>query len=121
MFTTALGLPDLTEAQRSNVLTLRSDWTNAWTSICRELIAIERDAANPGLPMDGEFDMAAMQKKQSERKRVRFVRTEADERAARKLLELLTPEQATAVGELPEAPTSNFPIEFGDLEMIIGG
>ena len=121
MFTTALGLPDLTEAQRSAVEKLRSDWSNAWTDVCRELIAIERDAANPGLPMDGEFDMAAMQKKQSERKRVRFVRTEVDERAARKLLERLTPEQATAVGELPEAPTSNFPIEFGDLEMFIGG
>jgi hypothetical protein len=121
MFTTALGLPDLTEAQRSDVLKLRSDWTHAWTDVCRELIAIERDAAKPGLPMDGEFDMAAMQKQQSERKRVRFVRTEIDERAARKLLELLTPEQATAVGELPEAPTSNFPIEFGDLEMFIGG
>ena len=121
LFTKAIALPDLTEAQRSAVLALQADWTNAWIEACRELIAIERGTARSMLLMDGDFDMAAIQKKQSERERIRFARTEIDENAARKLLESLTPEQANSVGELPDAPKSNFPIEFGDLEMIIGG
>lgn len=121
LFTTALDLPDLTESQHAALLELRSSWSDAWNSTCRELMAIEERGGGGANPFNGEFDMAAMQKGQSERKRIRFARSELDERAMRQLLDLLTPAQSAAVGELPEPSEAKFPIEFGDLEMFIGG
>ena len=121
MFKAALDLPNLTESQHAALLELRADWRAAWNGACRELITIEAGGAGAAHSFDGEPDIAAMQKNQSERKRIRFVRSEIDERAARKLLELLTPEQAATVGELPEPAKSNFPIDFGNVEMFISG
>jgi hypothetical protein len=122
-FDRALGLEDLDGAARVAIEMLRSEWRTEWTKACRKLVAI--DQATPGLnPFAADptaFDPAAMQKAQSDRRRVRFERNEINEKAMRELKSLLTPEQQEIVGELPEERQRMLPPGFGDMQMIIGG
>ncbi len=122
-FDRALGLENLDGAARVAIEMLRSEWQTEWTKACRKLVAI--DQATPGLnPFAADptaFDPAAMQKAQSDRRRVRFERNEINEKAMRELKSLLTPEQQEIVGELPEERQRMLPPGFGDMQMIIGG
>ena len=128
-FERALGLEDLDESTRAAVKALELEWSTAWTAICRKLVAIERAEGefDPFDP-DQSFDPGTMRARQADRRRLRFERTELDERTFRDLRLLLTPGQQEIVGELPEARRPglpgglqlDLPAGFGEVEFIIG-
>ncbi len=122
-FDRALRLEDLDATARVAIDTLRAQWRQDWTDACRRMVTLDRGM--PGMdPFSidpSNFDPAAMQKAQSDRRRLRFERNEINEKAMRELKSLLTPEQQAIVGELPEERRRMLPPGFGDVEMFIGG
>jgi hypothetical protein len=76
-------------------------------SASRELVAKASSAK------EGQNQMPLLITQQETQQRLRFERSEANEKAMRDLKALLTPEQAATVGDLPPAAKRG-PIMFGN-------
>jgi hypothetical protein len=113
-FDAALELPDLAPANREAIAAARRAWETEWRRITGDLVSASRElVAKASSAKEGQNQMPLLITQQETQQRLRFERSEANEKAMRDLKALLTPEQAKAVGELPPAPKRG-PIMFGN-------
>ena len=113
-FDTALELPDLDAARRDAITAARDTWQADWRRVTNEMLKSTAELAGKLAEMEGGGDaMPALLANQEAMQRLRFERSEANEKGMRALKALLTPEQAAKVGDLPPAPKRG-PMLFGN-------
>jgi hypothetical protein len=113
-FEAALALPDLTPDRRSAIETAFAAWRSEWRRITGAMIESRRRlATEAGSRGEGADAMPLLVANQEAMQRLRFERSEVNEKGMRALKPLLTPEQAAQVGDLPPAPKRG-PIMFGN-------
>jgi hypothetical protein len=113
-FDAALTLPDLAPANREAIGAARRAWESEWRRITVEMVKASRElVAKASSAKEGENQMPLLITQQETQQRLRFERSEANEKAMRDLKALLTPEQAATVGDLPPAAKRG-PIMFGN-------
>jgi hypothetical protein len=113
-FDAALALPDLAEANREAIAAARRGWEAEWRRITGDMVDSRRQLVSEAGKRDEKVDaMPLLVANQEALQRLRFERSEANEKAMRDLKALLTPEQAKTVGDLPPAPKRG-PIMFGN-------
>lgn len=113
-FDAALELPDLAPANREAIAAARRAWETEWRRITGDMVKSSRElVAKASSAKEGENQMPLLITQQETQQRLRFERSEANEKAMRDLKALLTPEQAATVGDLPPAAKRG-PIMFGN-------
>jgi hypothetical protein len=113
-FDAALELPDLAPANREAIAAARRAWETEWRRITGDMVSASRElVAKASSAKEGQNQMPLLITQQETQQRLRFERSEANEKAMRDLKALLTPEQAKAIGDLPPAPKRG-PIMFGN-------
>jgi hypothetical protein len=113
-FDAALELPDLAPANREAIAAARRAWETEWRRITGDMVSASRElVAKASSAKEGQNQMPLLITQQETQQRLRFERSEANEKAMRDLKALLTPDQAATVGDLPPAPKRG-PIMFGN-------
>ena len=108
--TTALGLADLSPETKSALEAIAAEHRDEYRRISKEMIAANEKAAKENAERrkantqgDGpDIDIRSMQARQDTMNRLRFERSELNEKTLRRVKEKLTPEQAEKVGDLPK-------------------
>jgi len=112
-FEAALALPDLAGDRRPAVEAAFASWRAEWRRITGAMVESRRRLAAEAASLGkGANAMPLLVANQEAMQRLRFERSEANEKAMRDLKALLTAEQATKVGDLPPAPKRG-PMMFG--------
>ncbi|MFO0827978.1 MAG: hypothetical protein U0572_07480 [Phycisphaerales bacterium] len=111
MIAKAYALPDLASEAKKQLDAIMSEHRAEYVRLCHEMIeASEKSVVDTNRPEPGNVDFRALQARQDTLNRLRFERNELNAKTLRRAKEVLTPDQAAKIGDLPKEQKA---IRFG--------